>query len=109
MVALDQAWGCAYATRLLGEPDTSTLNGEPSVAALKVLAGCEELLPVYLFALRQGEEFIEQGNAEVVGQAIEALADDSFPRHLFIDLIRHFITLDVPIFGSSIVTAIVTH
>jgi hypothetical protein len=109
MVALDQAWGCAYATRLLGEPDTSVLNGEPSLAALKVLAGCGQYLPVYLFALRQGEAFIERGNAEVVGQALEALADEAFPRHLFAELIKHFIALDVPVVSSSIAAAITAH
>jgi hypothetical protein len=109
MVALDQAWGCAYAARLLGEPDTSDLSGEPSLTALKVLAGCGQFLPVYLFALRQGEDFIERGNAEVVGQAIEALADEAFPRHLFAELIKQFIAFDVPIVSSSIATAITEH
>ena len=109
LVALDQAWGCAYATRLLGEPDTSVLNDEPSLTAIKVLACCGEILPVYLFVQRQGEEFIERGNAETVGQGIEALADESFPRHLFAELINQFVPFDVPVVSSSIATAIAAH
>ena len=52
---------------------------------------------------------MERGNAEVVGQALEVLADEAFPRHLFAELVKQFIAFDVPVVSSSIATAITEH
>lgn len=106
ILGVDQALAGAYATRLLGEPDTSPLNGEPSLTALKVLAGSGQLLPVYLFVLRQGEAFVERGNGEVVASALEALADDALPRRLFAALAEQVAAWDVPVTSGGLAEAI---
>ncbi len=102
---LDRELACAYAVRLLGEPDTSTLNGQPSVTAINVLAHHGQRLPVYLFVLRQGADFIQQGNGEVVAKALEALAVD-FPAALFAELAESVVAQDVPVVVSGLVNAI---
>ncbi len=94
-----------YATKLLGEADTSDLNGEPSLTALSVLSTRGYILPIYQFLLRQGEAFILSRKAEVVGKALELL-DKDFPDTLYRALAEQFIPLDVPIVSAGLVNYI---
>ena len=94
-----------YATKLLGEPDTSELNGEPSLTALSVLSTRGYILPIYQFLLRQGEAFIYSNKAEVVGKALEVL-DKDFPKTLYRALADQFIPLDIPIVSAGMVNYI---
>lgn len=106
LAGIDQALGCAYAVRLLGEPDTSELNGEPSLTSVKVLAVSGQVLPVYLFVLRLGQSFIANGQGEVVGKALEVLGGD-LPPALYRPLAEQFADLDSPAASSGLLTAIV--
>lgn len=103
----DRDLACAYAVKLLGEPDTSTLNGQPSITAINVLAHHGQRLPVYQFVLRQGRDFIQRGNGEVVSRAIDVLGRD-FPPALFAALAEDYVELDVPVALSGVVNAITT-
>ncbi len=107
LMAADRDLGGAVATRLLGEPDTSTLNGQPSITAINALVHTRQRLPVYLFVLRQGRDFIQRGLGEVVSHALEALAT-GFPAPLYADLVHEFAALDVPVTSGGIVNAITT-
>ncbi len=98
---------CFYATHLMGEPDTSTFNGEPSMTAVEILARADKPLPIYHFLLRLGEQFIQEGKAEVVGRAIESLGQD-FPLVLYQILAANYLEIDVPIVSSGIVSTIIT-
>lgn len=104
----DRDLACAYAVKLLGEPDTSTLNGQPSITAINVLAHHGQRLPIYQFVLRQGHDFIQRGNGEVVSRALETLGR-GFPPALFAQLAGMYIDLDVPVALSGIVNAITSH
>lgn len=108
LATADQALACLHATRLLGEPDTAQLSGEPSLTAIAVLARFEAHLPIYAFVLRQGEAFARRGNAEVVGQAFEALGEEAVPAAAFEALARSFVALDVPAVSAGIINAIIT-
>ncbi len=105
LFSLDRDLACAYAVRLLGEPDTSTLNGQPTIAAIETLQAGGNILPVYHFVLRQAEGFISRGLGEVVTRAIEALGRD-LPRPLFAELAEHYLAQDSPSALSGIVSAI---
>jgi hypothetical protein len=101
--------GCAYAVRLLGEPDTSPLNGEPSFTAVNILAQVGQLLPVYAFALHRGRDFIARANPEVVARALDALAHADFPRRLYRELAERYLALDAPVIASGIIDGIIDH
>lgn len=103
---VDPDRGSAYAAHLLGEPDTSVPNGQPSLAAINVLAHTGQLLPVYQFVRLQGEAFIQRHNPELVARAFEVLAD-GFPDELYAELADEYVTKDVPVVTSGIVDAIV--
>jgi hypothetical protein len=107
LIATDRDLGSAVATRLLGEPDTSTLNGQPSITAINALAHTGQRLPIYHFVLRQGHDFLQRGLGEVVSHALEALATE-FPAPLYADLVHEFAALDVPVTSSGIINAITT-
>ncbi len=57
-----------YATRLLIDPQTSKMSGEPAVTAAKVLATQGQYLPLYAYAIREGES-----RPEVVGECLRSL------------------------------------
>jgi hypothetical protein len=100
--------GCAHAVRLLGEPDTSQLNGQPTLTAIHVLAGYGRPLPVYAFVLRQGEAFVRDGIGEVVGTALESLAAAEFPASVFAALAQTVAAWGMPTVSSSLLHAIIT-
>jgi hypothetical protein len=106
LVRHDAALASAHAVRLLGEPDTSPVNGEPSFTALAVLVQQGHLLPIYGFVLRQGQDFIAQGMGEIVGKALELLPVD-FPVDLYAPLAESFVALDAPAAISGVANAIV--
>lgn len=95
-----------HAARLLGEPDTSPLSGEPSLTAIGVLARLNERLAIYQFALRQGEDFIRRGNGEVVGRALEMLGAD-FPADVFTALVEPLLAFDAPAASAGVINYIV--
>jgi hypothetical protein len=63
------------AVRLLGEPDTSPMTGQPSLAAIEVLAHADDVRPVYGFLLARGDAFLRPPTlgGEVVGKAFSVL------------------------------------
>lgn len=95
-----------YATRLLGEPDTSELNGEPSITALNVLAELGERLPIYSFLLGRGFDFARSPASEVTTQAMSKLGTD-FPLVLLDQLIETYLEADIPAAGVGIVDVII--
>lgn len=106
LATADQALACLHATRVLGEPDTAVLSGEPSLTAINVLARFDVHLPIYAFVLRQGEDFTRRGNGEVVGQAFESLGA-AFPVTEFEALAEPFLALDAPAVSAGIINFIV--
>ena len=106
LATTDRAQACLHATRILGEPDTSALSGEPSLTAITVLARFDERLPIYAFLLRQGENFARRGMGEVVAQGFESLGED-FPVPEFTALAEPFIALDAPAVSAGIINSIV--
>lgn len=106
LFALDRELACAWAVRLLGEPDTSPLNGQPSITAITTLAAGGQILPVYHFVLRLGDSLISQGLGEVVSQALEALGRD-LPRPLFEELAGHYASIDSPSALSAITHVVI--
>ncbi|MBN1284169.1 MAG: hypothetical protein JXB47_02095 [Anaerolineae bacterium] len=108
LAGADQTLACAYAVKLLGEPDTSQLNGEPSMTAVRVLAHYSQALPLYQFVLLAGEDFIQEAKGEVVSQALESLGAD-FPPAVYAPLAERFAALDVPIVTSGIINHITRH
>lgn len=108
LARVDQALACTYAVKLLGEPDTSQLNCEPSMTAVRVLERFGRVLPVYQFLLLRGEDFLRDAQGEVVGLAFESLGAD-FPVAAYRSLAEHFIALDAPAACSGIINYITMH
>jgi hypothetical protein len=106
LLAVDPEQAAAYAVRLLGEPDTSPLSGEPSITALAVLAHSGQPLPIYQFALLLGESFVRDNKGEVVSKALELIGGE-IPPALYRSLAETFVALDSPVACSGIVNAIV--
>lgn len=106
LATCDRTAACRHAVRLLGEPDTSPLSGEPSLTALSVLVRFAEVLPVYGFLLRQGRDFIARGNHEVVGKALASLGADFDPA-LYEALAAPLVALDAPVVSMGVVDYIV--
>jgi hypothetical protein len=106
LAAVDPDLAVVHAVRLLGEPDTSQLSGEPSLTALGVLAHQGHSVPIYQFVLLAGERFIDGAQAEVVGKALELLISD-LPSSALDPLIESYIARDNPVIGSSIINAVV--
>lgn len=106
MATTNRSLACLHATRLLGEPYTSPLSGEPSLTALAVLARFDERLPIYAFLLRQGEDYARRGLGEVVGRAFELLGPD-LPAPEFEALAAPLAVLDIPPASAGIITAVI--
>ena len=106
LVTIDETLGLAYATKLLGEDDTSQLNCEPAMTAVDILSSRGRHLPIYQFLLLSGEAFIHQAKGEVVGKALESLGAD-FPLRLYQPLAEHFVALDVPIVSMGVVNYVI--
>lgn len=104
--AVDPPLGRAYAVRLLGEPDTSPLSGEPSATALNVLASLDERLPVFGFIRLAGRALIENRLSDLVGKAFELLGA-AFPATLFAELAAEYSALDVSPVSAGIINAII--
>ncbi len=105
LVTIDSMLGCIHATRLLGEDDTSQLNGEPSLTAVDVLVSHNQILPLYQFLLTRGHGFVRRALGEVVAKALESLGTD-FPAEVYVMLAEGYLALDVPMVSSGIVNYI---
>lgn len=108
LAVCDQSLACAYATKLLGEEDTSQLNCEPSITAINVLQQFGQLLPIYQFVLLRGRAFLEQAKGEAVARAIEVL-DERFPTSVFCSLADDVIQLNAPQSSSAVLENISVH
>lgn len=102
----DRAACLRHAVRLLGEPDTSPLSGEPSLTAINVLARFDERLPIYGFLLLAGADFARRGIGEVTGRALESLGAD-FPPDLYAELAAPFLAMDQPPVSAGVINHIV--
>lgn len=91
-----------YATRLLGEPDTSEFNSEPSLTAIDVLAQFNNRHPIYLFILLKGVTFAQSPSSEVTAHAFEMLGDD-FPIELFEEVAIQYIDDDISTAAPGII------
>ena len=105
LATCDRELACLYATRLLGEPDSSVFNCEPSITAIEVLTQFDQTLPVYQFILRSGVDFAPR-RGEAVARAFEALPDD-FPPELLIDAAEIFIEIDASVILTGIIDVLV--
>ncbi|MBN1966210.1 MAG: hypothetical protein JW910_16300 [Anaerolineae bacterium] len=106
LATADRTAACRHAVRLLGEPDTSPLSGEPSLTALGVLIRFGETLPVYGFLLRQGRDCVARGYHEVVGKALASLGAD-FDPDLYAALAEPLLALDAPVVSMGVVDHVV--
>lgn len=97
---------CTYATRLLGEADTSVFNCEPSTTAIEVLLQGDLRLPIYQFVLHRGEAFATSARAEAVARALESLGPD-FPARLYRDLAQRYIDMDEAVTQTGIIDYII--
>ncbi len=102
----DRAACLRHAVRLLGEPDTSPLSGEPSLTAINVLARFDERLPIYGFLLLAGEGFVRRGLGELAGKALESLGAD-FPPDLYAALAEPFLAMDSPPVSAGVINHVV--
>jgi hypothetical protein len=70
---VDGALAAYHAVRLLNDPETSPLSGEPSLTAVRLLAAQENRLPLYAYALYQGR-LGQPSLSEVVSECLKSLA-----------------------------------
>lgn len=82
---LDETLARFHAVRLLADPHTSLMSGEPALTAVQVLASQDELAPLYLFALQS----TGQGPlAPVAAECLRSLV--ALPAPLVGSLVEHF-------------------
>ncbi len=67
LTALEERLARFHAVRLLADPHTSPMSGEPAITAVRVLASQDELLPLYLYVLQSS------GHGELAPIAAECL------------------------------------
>lgn len=72
-----------HAVRLLSDPYTSEMSGEPAVTAARVLESQDQLLPLYAYAAGDGPR-----NPEVVAEALRGLS--SLPPSLLPALVERY-------------------
>jgi hypothetical protein len=85
---VDSTLAAYHATRLLADPHTSRLSGEPAATAVRVLAAIDQRLPLYYYALHQPEP-----QSEVLSECLKNLA--GMPAALLPHLLtRHGATRD---------------
>jgi hypothetical protein len=86
---LDPVLAAYHATRLLVDPYTSRMNGEPAVGVARLLATQRQFLPLYIYVLQslQGHESVP----EVTGECLRSLGDA--PTSIVDDLFAHYIAL----------------
>ncbi len=86
---LDSVLAGYHATRLLVDPYTSRMNGEPAVGAARQLAAQRQFLPLYMYVLESlhGRESV----AEVAGECLRSLGDA--PTSIVDDLFARYIAL----------------
>jgi hypothetical protein len=106
LAPIDSGLACIYATKFLGEADTSHFNCEPAMTAIDVLVAHNHRLPIYQFLLLRGRDFVPQAKGEVVGKALESLGRD-FPSSLYIPLAQNYLELDVPIVTIGVINHII--
>jgi len=66
---VDDGLAAFHAARLLEDPNTDKMSGEPALTAARVLASQENLLPLYAYAMRDGSPVWP----EVVGECLRSL------------------------------------
>jgi hypothetical protein len=93
LAEVNRELACTYAAALLGEPDTSRFNGEPSLMAVAVLARFDQPLVLLHFA-RTMAYCYDARQGEALAKAFESLPDD-LPTALLIQaarpyLLRHY-------------------
>lgn len=86
---LDPVLAGYHATRLLIDPHTSRMNGEPAVGSAQMLAALRQFFPLYTYVLEslQGRESIP----EVTGECLRSLADA--PTSIVDDLFARYTVL----------------
>jgi hypothetical protein len=82
---LDETLARFHAVRLLADPHTNPMSGEPALTAVRVLASQDELAPLYLYALQS----TGQGSlAPVAAECLRSLV--ALPVPLVGALVEHF-------------------
>lgn len=81
---VDDRLASFHCVRLLSDPHTSTMSGEPAVTAARILAAQGQLLPLYDYLLRGAG-----GVAEVRGECLRSLA--ALPASLLPAMIEKYI------------------
>ena len=70
LASVDAELAGYYAVRLLDDPYQSIMSGEPSLAAIKVLATHNQHLPIYAYVLREAAQ-----HPDVLAEGLRSLAD----------------------------------
>jgi hypothetical protein len=70
LASVDAELAGYYAVRLLDDPYQSIMSGEPSVAAMKVLAAHNQHLPIYAYVLREAAQ-----HPDVLAEGLRSLTD----------------------------------
>ncbi|NWJ48628.1 MAG: hypothetical protein HXX08_22440 [Chloroflexi bacterium] len=65
---VDETIAAFHCTRLLADPETSRMSGEPALTAVKLLAMQHNLLPLYYYAIQEGEKI-----AEITAECLRSL------------------------------------
>jgi hypothetical protein len=75
LAEVDPGLATGHAVRLLADPETSRLSGEPALTAVRVLAAQGQLWPLYLHALTAHRQPGSAATPEVVAECLRCLAD----------------------------------
>ena len=103
LAQLDDVRSKYHATRLLADPFTDKMSGQPALIAVTVLAAQGELLPLYYYAMQE----ITRMQPEVVGECLRHLRD--MPSGALPPLLAHYAECEQPVILVGLADLLLAH
>jgi hypothetical protein len=103
LAELDETTARYHAARLLTDPYTEPMSGEPALTAVRVLAALGEDVPLYTYAVQEPARMLP----EVGGECLRCLS--RLPRALVPSLVAHYADCAQPVVLLGLVDLLIQH
>lgn len=92
-----------HATRLLADPLTDPMSGQPALAAVDVLAASDEMLPLFYYAMQAHDRMMP----EIAGECLRRLT--SLPAGLLPSVVHHYAESTRPALLVGVIDLLIQH
>lgn len=99
----DEAAACFHATRLLADPLTDPMSGQPALAAVDVLAAFDQILPLFFYAMQAHERV----QPEIAGECLRRLT--SLPASVLPSVLHHYAECARPALLVGVIDLLIQH